>query len=153
MLQFHFYGAHWKDIFEPNKSYLLKVNNISECMNEWRECSFIKNELLKFKFKTKPSVRKELIQHTPVVCFHTSITVFAWQLANRDTEFMRHPVYRVSYCLCATCDFGTWVGSIQMIISHRKIGQNSSIKNRVVDNCLTNILHTLFLFQALPIVR
>ena len=34
-------------------------------------------ELLKNNFKTKPSVRKELIQHTPVVCFHTTITVFA----------------------------------------------------------------------------
>ena len=92
MLQFHFYGAHWKDNFEPNKSYLLKVNNISEFMNEWQEYSFMKNEFLKFKFKIKQSVRKELIQHTPVVCFHTSITVFASQLANRDTEFMRHPV-------------------------------------------------------------
>ena len=54
------FSAHWKDNFEPNKSYLLKVNNISEFMNDWRECSFIKNELLKFKFKIKQSVRKEL---------------------------------------------------------------------------------------------
>ena len=77
MLQFHFYGAHLKDNFEPNKSYLLKVNNISEFMNDWRECSFIKNELLEFKFKIKQSVRKELIQHTPVVCFHNTFTVFA----------------------------------------------------------------------------
>ena len=77
VLQFHFYGAQRKDNFEPNKSYLLKVNNISECVNEWRECSFIKNEILKFKFKIKQSVRKELVQHPPVVSFHTSITVFA----------------------------------------------------------------------------
>eukprot|EP00116_Pleurobrachia_bachei_P000915 sb/3461177/ len=33
--------------------------------------------LPEFQFKTKQSVRKELIQHTPVVCFHTTITVFA----------------------------------------------------------------------------
>ena len=93
VLQFDFYGAHWKDNFEPKKSFLLKVNNISEFTNEWQECSFMKNELLKFNLKTKPSVRKELIQHTPVVCFHTTITVFAWQLANRPTEYMGHPVY------------------------------------------------------------
>ena len=77
VLQFEFYGAHWKDNCEPKKSYLLKVNNISEFMNERQQCSFMKNELLKFNFKTKPSVRKELIQHTPAVCFHTTITVFA----------------------------------------------------------------------------
>ena len=93
VLQFEFYGAQWKDNCEPKKSYLLKVNNISEFMNERQQCSFMKNELLKFNFKTKPSVRKELIQHTPAVCFHTTITVFAWQLANRPGEYMGHPVY------------------------------------------------------------
>eukprot|EP00116_Pleurobrachia_bachei_P008079 sb/3468341/ len=60
VLQFDFYGAHSKDNCEPKK-----------------KCSFGKNELLKNNFKIKPSVRKELIQHTPVVCFHTTITVFA----------------------------------------------------------------------------
>ena len=34
VLQFDFCGAHSKDNCEPKKSYLLKVNNISEFMNE-----------------------------------------------------------------------------------------------------------------------
>eukprot|EP00116_Pleurobrachia_bachei_P013218 sb/3473480/ len=56
---------------------MLKFEEISYLLLNEGECSFSKNELLKNNFKTKPSVRKKLIQHTPVVCFHTTITVFA----------------------------------------------------------------------------
>ena len=41
VLQFAFYGAHWKDNFEPKKSLLLKVNNIYEFMNEWQELNIV----------------------------------------------------------------------------------------------------------------
>ena len=61
--------------------------------------------------------------------------------------------YRVSHNLCVTCDFVWWVGSIQMLISHRNIGQNGSNKNSVVGNCQANILVTRLTFQVFLIVR
>eukprot|EP00116_Pleurobrachia_bachei_P016482 sb/3476744/ len=68
IMHFHFRNCHVIWCF--NLTFMVLIRKI--IASQRKECSFVKNELLKNNFKTKPSVRKELIQHTTVVCFHTT---------------------------------------------------------------------------------
>eukprot|EP00116_Pleurobrachia_bachei_P006633 sb/3466895/ len=123
---------------------VLTVHMDARGKNKWTKCFEVKNVILPIGYHLGFSAQTgQLADNHDILMLKTyEVDLLPGQIYNQEEALKLVPsaegeperLVPVSHCLCVTCDFGRWVGSIQMPITHRKIGQNGSTKNSVVEN-------------------